>query len=414
MRRYLRVEEALKNPIPPYVNWELTNRCNMGCPYCFLGEHPEGVLPDLPTNIVKEAIKKLKEGGARMLNYSGGEPLLRDDIIELIEYGHGLGLITILSTNGILLSAELIRELRDCLTWVTLPIDGPNAGIHDSVRGKREHFENVLDQLKIFESSGISLKVNTMLCKKNIAFVKDIADLLKRFKIRKWKLFQFSARGKAKKVREEYEIYDEDFLACRSKLTGYPFDVIFSTNEIRDNAYFLIGTDGKVHVPIGGEYVYLGDILVDSLESFRNSRLLDPRKNITNARVSYNLFLEDKMMARVNRNNVEPEEDPCGLRRDLYHSGNLSIAHFQITGQAEKHKHPEKSKSGEEREEIYYVEKGEGEIIVNGETLTLKEGDTYPVPKNSWHYLKKVEGKLFEVLVISHPEYDPDDFITEE
>ena len=294
MRRYLRIEEVLENPIPPYVNWELTNRCNVGCPYCFLGEHPEGVLPDLSTAVVKEAMEKLKTGGARMLNYSGGEPLLRDDIVKLIRYGHELKLTTILSTNGILLSPELIRELDGYLTWICLPIDGPNLEVHDSVRGKKGYFEIILDRLRLLEKTGINLKINTMLCKKNIDYVTDIANLLKSFKIKKWKLFQFSARGKAKKVREEYEIYDEDFLTPQAKLIGYPFDVIFSTNEIRDNAYFLIGTDGKVHVPIAGEYVYLGNILVDPVESFRNPRLLDPRKNIANGRVSYNLIWEDK------------------------------------------------------------------------------------------------------------------------
>lgn len=407
MRRYLRVERILENPIPPYVNWELTNRCNMGCPYCFLGEHSEGVLPDLPTNVIKETIKKLKEGGARMLNYSGGEPLLRNDIVELIQYGYELGLTTILSTNGILLSSELIDELALYLNWICLPLDGPNPEINDSVRGRRGHFKKSLEQLRLLEQSGINLKINTMLCKKNIGYVVDIANLLKGFKIRKWKLFQFSARGKAKKVREEYEIYDEDFLAPRKKLANYPFDIIFSTNELRDNTYFLIGTDGKVHIPIAGEYVYLGDLLNDSLGSLKNSRLLDVQKNIKNGKVSYNLIWEDKMMEKINKHNVEPEEDPCGLIRELYHSDNISVAHIQVTGQAEKHKH-------RRTEEIYYVEKGEGELVVDGETLTLKEGDLFSIPKNSWHYLKKKRGKPFEILVISYPRFDPEDFIIEE
>lgn len=341
MRRYLKVDRVLENPIPPYVNWELTNRCNMGCPYCFLGEHPEGILPDLPTDVVKEAIKKLWEGGAKMLNYSGGEPLLRDDIVELIRYGHELGLTTILSTNGILLLPELVSKLEGYLTWICLSLDGPNPEINDSVRGRTGHFDECLERLRLLEKTNINLKINTMLCKKNIGCVEEIANLLKGFKIKKWKLFQFSARGKAKKVREEYEIYDEDFLAPQGQLIGYPFDfdIVFSTNEIRDNAYFLIGTDGKVHVPIGGEYVYLGDILTDPLESFRNPRLLDPRKNIANGRVSYNLIWEEKKMERVNKNNVEPFEDPCGLMRELYHSDNISIAHVQVLGQAERHKH---------------------------------------------------------------------------
>lgn len=282
--------KSLKNPIPQYVNWEVINKCNMGCPYCFLGKHPEGVLSDLPTSVIKEVIARLKTGGARMLNYSGGEPLLRDDIVEIVRYGYKLGLTTILSTNGILLSPELIKDLDGYLTWICLPIDGSNSEVNDSVRGRKGHFETTLKCLHLLEKTSINLKINTMLCRKNIDCIVDIANLLKSFKIKKWKLFQFSPRGKAKKVREEYEIYDEDFLVFQGKLIGYPFNIVFSTNEIRDNAYFLIGADGKVHVPIGEEYVYLGDILTDPLDNFRNPRLLDPRKNIANGRVSYNLI----------------------------------------------------------------------------------------------------------------------------
>ena len=113
-------------------------------------------------------------------------------------------------------------------------------------------------------------------------------------------------------------------------------------------------------------------------------------------------------MEKVNKNNVEPIEDPCGLMRELfYHSDNISIAHVQVSGRAKRHKH-------QKTEEIYYVEKGEGKLVVDDEVLTLKEGDLFPVPKDSWHYLEKMEDKQFEVLVICHPRFNPEDFITEE
>ncbi len=290
----LRVKKVCdEKPIPPYVNWELTNRCNMGCPYCFLGEHPDGVLQDLSTDVAKSLIDKLTDGGAEMLNYAGGEPLLREDIVELIEYGKGLGLKTILSTNGILLSKKLIRRLEGCLDWISLPVDGYDSGTSDGVRGRVGHFNQVLGHLRELEKTNISLKVNTMLCKKNIDYAEKIASLLDGFDIKKWKLFQFSPRGKANKVRGEYEISDEQFLSSKGKLGSHAFEIVYSSNELRDNAYFLIGTDGKVNVPVGDTYVYFGDLLSDELSRFRESELLKISKNTKNASVSYDLGVKN-------------------------------------------------------------------------------------------------------------------------
>ena len=283
------IRAGLENPIPPYVNWEVTNRCNMGCPYCFLGENPEGSLPDLPTGQAKSIIKKLADGGARMLNYAGGEPLVRDDILELMDYGKGLGLKNVLSTNGILLSEDMIKELGRYLDWISLPVDGYDPETHDSIRGRKGHFNEIMERMEWFGDSGISLKINTMLCRKNAGYAERIAKILDDFDVKKWKLFQFSARGKAKKIREEYEIADEDFLSSRKTLGKHSFDIIYSSNELRDNAYFLIGADGKVHAPAGDEYFYLADMLSDDLAQFRNPELLKIGKNLRNAEMSYDL-----------------------------------------------------------------------------------------------------------------------------
>nr|MCK4929941.1 radical SAM protein [Nanoarchaeota archaeon] len=273
--------------IPAYVNWELTNECNMGCPYCFLGENPEGVIEDMPTEKIRGIIRKLKENGVELINYAGGEPLIRKDIIELIGYGHDLGLKTILSTNGVLLNEKLIENLEGVLDWVSLPIDGYNSETHDSVRKRKRHFQEVKSLIEIIGNTKINLKINTMLCKKNIGYAREIADFLDNYNIKKWKLFQFSSRGKAKKIRKEYEISDKEFSYSERRIGKHVFDIVYSSNYLRDNAYFLIQTDGKVHVPIGTEYVYLGDLLKDEIIAFYKPELLSFEKNLENARRSY-------------------------------------------------------------------------------------------------------------------------------
>lgn len=79
---------------------------------------------------------------------------------------------------------------------------------------------------------------------------------------------------------------------------------------------------------------------------------------------------------------VEPIQDPCGLLREIYNSENLSIAHVIVTADAKKHMH-------KKLEEVYYVTKGEGQIVIGNDVLDIKEGDTIPIPKNTWHFLKK-------------------------
>jgi mannose-6-phosphate isomerase-like protein (cupin superfamily) len=111
-----------------------------------------------------------------------------------------------------------------------------------------------------------------------------------------------------------------------------------------------------------------------------------------------------EMIKKINKLDIKPEKDPCGLLRELYKSKNLSIAYVVVLGEAEKHMH-------RRMEEVYYVEKGEGKLVIGDKILDIKAGDVIPIPKNTWHHLKKLEGKPLEVLVITCPKFDPDDLI---
>lgn len=115
------------------------------------------------------------------------------------------------------------------------------------------------------------------------------------------------------------------------------------------------------------------------------------------------IYLDDLLKKK---NVVEPKEDPCGKIWELYNYKNLSVAYVEVTGTAKRHKH-------ELMQEKYRVEKGSGEIVIADEVLKIKEGDVVSIPKGRWHYLKKLDDHL-EVLVITHPAYNPEDFITDD
>ena len=108
------------------------------------------------------------------------------------------------------------------------------------------------------------------------------------------------------------------------------------------------------------------------------------------------------MIKKINKNEVKPKRDPCGLVRELYHSKNLSIAHNTIVESARNHMH-------QTIDETYYVLKGKGQLMIGKEILNIKDGDIIPVSKGTWHYLQSSEGIPLEVLVVTNPRYNPED-----
>ena len=93
--------------LPLTVIFNLTNRCNTKCRHCYAGYFSRDTSRELSTQEVKRLIQDLKDNGCLRISFSGGEPLLRQDITELIEYAQTLGLSVTLNSNGILVPKYL-------------------------------------------------------------------------------------------------------------------------------------------------------------------------------------------------------------------------------------------------------------------------------------------------------------------
>ena len=111
-------------------------------------------------------------------------------------------------------------------------------------------------------------------------------------------------------------------------------------------------------------------------------------------------------MEIINRSHVEFVNDTCGKIQELYTSDSLSIAYVIVTGRARSHKH-------NVMEEVYYVEKGRGNLFVEKTCHEIIPGDVIPIPKDKFHHLEKTSEEPLEVLVITSPKYDLADVIEE-
>jgi MoaA/NifB/PqqE/SkfB family radical SAM enzyme len=136
-------------------------RCNLSCNYCGIWKTRR---KEMTTWEVKRAMDEFSEAGTVMWTFTGGEPLLRQDIRELVDYASKKFLITTVTTNGILLK-KMAKDLRSA-SYVTVSLDGGRE-INDANRGKGT-FEKALEGIKTARKLGIKTVINAVVSKDNV------------------------------------------------------------------------------------------------------------------------------------------------------------------------------------------------------------------------------------------------------
>lgn len=182
-----------------FVQWLATYACNLSCPYCEASAG-SAASNELTTIEAKTFIDDLFGMGVKHLFISGGEPLVRPDIIELMGYANEKRIIIGLATNGYLVE-EMWDELKGLkyLLYFT-SIDGPRE-LHDKVRGKRGSFDRALHALERFEEIGVNMRlVNTVVHPGNIGQLDDLLGIIKASSATLWHLTPTANVGRAEGV----------------------------------------------------------------------------------------------------------------------------------------------------------------------------------------------------------------------
>ncbi len=115
--------------IPVAVNWHMLDACNYRCKFCFAKfNNLKGICHDIQKS--RTVLLKLKEGGVKKINFTGGEPLLCPTLGELIKYAKELGMATSIVTNGYYLTEnpgkELLKEYGEYIDWIGMSLDSGN------------------------------------------------------------------------------------------------------------------------------------------------------------------------------------------------------------------------------------------------------------------------------------------------
>jgi len=177
---------------PVVLIWELTQACDLACKHCRAEaedyRHPD----ELTTAAGKQLLADATEFGEdQLVVLSGGDPLYRDDLTELVEYGTEQGLRMTLTPSGTAsLTPERIDALAEAgLRRMAVSLDGHDAESHDEFRQEEGSFEQTIAAAQAARDRGLPLQVNTTVCKETVDNLAAIRDLVADLDAVLWSVF---------------------------------------------------------------------------------------------------------------------------------------------------------------------------------------------------------------------------------
>ncbi len=164
----------------PIVVWNCTRKCNLHCVHCYSSAGDKDPAEVLNTEQAKSFIRDLADFGVPVILFSGGEPLLREDIFELANFAREQGIRTVLSTNGTLISKEVAKKIRNVgFAEVGISLDGIGTN-NDKFRGKSGAYEKALRGIRNCVMLGLRVSLRLTITRFNHKELPAILDLVER------------------------------------------------------------------------------------------------------------------------------------------------------------------------------------------------------------------------------------------
>lgn len=279
---------------PTRLHMYLTNMCNMRCPHCYMyaGQANKN---ELATEEIKTVLVNYAKSGGIYVTFSGGEISLRDDLLILAEYAHGLGLKLQLMTNGVLWNEKSVKKISGFVNDVQISIDGYDENTNSIVRGKG-NFDKSLQAVKLFLQENVRVEIAVTPMPDNIdTHVDDYAiwgrDLLNEYGKKGLKI-KFSGElidGRNVKLNKEQQdkyitSINKIYTKCYGNSGDQPFIDNIKSRGLMDNCSF-----GNITISSVGDVFFCGRI--EGLHKATNIRdvswnkiwsLSEKAKNVTN------------------------------------------------------------------------------------------------------------------------------------
>jgi AdoMet-dependent heme synthase len=185
---------------PYLVIWETTRSCDLACKHCraeaVTTRHPL----ELKTDEAMRMMDDVRRFGRPLFVLTGGDPLKRPDVVELVRYGTSIGLRMAMTPSGTpLMTESVLRELRDAgLARLAISLDGSTAAIHDEFRGVAGSYDWTIEMLRTAREIGLTTQVNTTVSRHNLDDFDALCALMIELGITLWSVFFLVPTGRAK------------------------------------------------------------------------------------------------------------------------------------------------------------------------------------------------------------------------
>lgn len=210
-------EATVYDEAPWLVYWESTRACDLACVHCraeaTTWRHPL----ELDTDEARELLGQIADfGGGRLphLVITGGDPLQREDLFELIAYGRSLGLtISVTPAGTERLTRQMIARLKESgVNALGLSLDGSDEARHDAFRGEPGSFGWTVGGIRAAREVGLPVQVNTMVTAQTLDNIGAIYEVIRDLDIARWALFFLIATGRGKALQSVTPAESERFL----------------------------------------------------------------------------------------------------------------------------------------------------------------------------------------------------------
>src|SRR4249920_3595581 len=187
------------NQSPLLVIWEVTQACDLACVHCrasaMAGRNPD----ELTTEQGYRLLDQIKSFGDPLMVFTGGDPLKRPDLFDLIRYSVKIGLKTNVTPSATpLLTSEAIDRFKEAgVARMAISVDGYDAASHDDFRGIPGTFDRAMEALRHARDIGLDTQFQTTVTRRNMNHLPEIAEIVKEMKSKMWSLFFLIVTGRA-------------------------------------------------------------------------------------------------------------------------------------------------------------------------------------------------------------------------
>ncbi len=189
--------------VKPIAVFNCTAQCNLRCLHCYSSSDAASSAEALSTGQAKQLIDQVADYGCPVILFSGGEPMLRKDLFELIAYAANRKLRTVLSTNGTRIdppAAETLKRLN--VSYIGISLDGPEP-LHDAFRGRAGSFRETLTGICNCRAAGLRTGLRCTLTRSNHDHVETIFEIAEQNEVRRICFYHLIRTGRATELHDQ-------------------------------------------------------------------------------------------------------------------------------------------------------------------------------------------------------------------